>query len=90
MKTNFFLTLLLIVPCLAIADQDALTYLYEPVLSERQHAMARRIELHARNTEFDAAISLSQDLLDSAETLRDTDPTTYGQVMINHGILRVA
>ena len=90
MKTNFFLTLLLLVPCLAIADQDALTYLYEPVLNERQHAMARRIELHARNTELDAAISLSQDLLDSAETLRDTDPTTYGQVMINHGILRVA
>lgn len=90
MKTIFFLTLLLIVPCLAIADQDTLAYLYEPVLGERQQSMAERIRLHARNTEFDAAISLSQDLLDSADPLRDTDPSIYGQVMINHGILRVA
>lgn len=90
MKTIFFLTLLLIVPCLAIADQDTLAYLYEPVLGERQQSMAQRIELHARNAEFDAAISLSQDLLDSADPLRDADPSIYGQVMINHGILRVA
>ena len=90
MKTIFFLTLLLIVPCLAIADQDTLAYLYEPVLGERQQSMAERIRLHARNTEFDTAISLSQDLLDSADPLRDADPSIYGQVMINHGILRVA
>ncbi|MFP6791661.1 MAG: hypothetical protein VB996_00135 [Pseudomonadales bacterium] len=90
MKTIFFLTLLLIVPCLAIADQDTLAYLYEPVLGERQQSMAQRIKLHARNAEFDAAISLSQDLLDSADPLRDADPSIYGQVMINHGILRVA
>ena len=75
MKTIFFLTLLLIVPCLAIADQDTLAYLYEPVLGERQQSMADRIRLHARNTEFDAAITLSQDLLDSANPLRDTDPS---------------
>jgi hypothetical protein len=90
MKTIFFLTLLLMVPCLAIADQNTLAYLYEPVLGERQQSMAHRIRLHARNTEFDAAIPLSQDLLDSADPLRDADPAIYGQVMINHGILRVA
>ena len=90
MKTIFFLTLLLIVPCLAIAEEDTLAYLYEPALGERQQLMAERIRLHARNTEFDAAITLSQDLLDSANPLRDTDPSIYGQVMINHGILRVA
>ena len=90
MKTIFFLTLLLIVPCLAIAEEDTLAYLYEPALGERQQSMAERIRLHARNTEFDAAITLSQDLLDSADPLRDADPSIYGQVMINHGILRVA
>ena len=90
MKTIFFLTLLLIVPCLAIAEEDTLAYLYDPALGERQQSMAERIRLHARNTEFDAAISLSQDLLDSADPLRDADPSIYGQVMINHGILRVA
>ena len=90
MKTIFFLILLLIAPCLTIAEQDALVYLYEPVIGGRQQSMPRRIEIHALNTEFDAAISLSQDLLDSAEPLRDADPSTYGQVMINHGILRVA
>ena len=90
MKTIFFLTLLLMVPCLAIADQNALAYLYEPVLGEGQQSMVHRIKLHARNAEFDAAISLSQDLLDSADPLRDADPSIYGQVMINHGILRVA
>lgn len=85
-----FLFLLLTIPCLAVADQDALQYLYEPILNEQQESMARRVSLHARNAEFDAATILSQDLLDSAEPLRDTDPTTYGQIMINHGILRVA
>ena len=90
MKTIFFLTLLLMVPCLAIADQNTLAYLYEPVLGEGQQSMVQRIKLHAWNAEFDAAISLSQDLLDSADPLRDADPSIYGQVMINHGILRVA
>ena len=90
MKTIFSLILLLIAPCLTIAEQDALEYLYEPVIGGGQQSMPRRIEIHALNTEFDAAISLSQDLLDSAEPLRDADPSTYGQVMINHGILRVA
>ena len=71
-------------------EEDTLAYLYEPALGERQQLMAERIRLHARNTEFDAAITLSQDLLDSANPLRDTDPSIYGQVMINHGILRVA
>jgi uncharacterized membrane protein len=60
------------------------------VLGEQQQSMARRIGLHARNAEFDAATILSQDLLDSAEPLRNEDPATYGQVMINHGVLRVA
>jgi uncharacterized membrane protein len=84
------LIVLLIVPYLAVAEQDVLEYLYEPVLGEQQQSMARRIGLHARNAEFDAATILSQDLLDSAEPLRNEDPATYGQVMINHGVLRVA
>ena len=60
MKTIFFLILLLIVPCLTIAEQDALEYLYEPVIGGGQQSMPRRIEIHALNTEFDAAISLIQ------------------------------
>ena len=90
MKTIFFLTLLLIVPCLAAANQNALTYLYEPLLDDRQQSQALRISIHARNAEFDAANARSLDLLDSSEPLRDADPSIYGQIMINHGILRVA
>ncbi len=90
MKTISFLILLYIVPCLAVAEQNALQYLYEPILGEQQQLMARRINLHARNAQFDAATQLSQTLLDSAEPLRDSAPSTYGQLMINHGILRVA
>ena len=90
MKTIFFLTLLLIAPYLAAADQNALAYLYDPVLGEQQQSMAQRIKLDARNTEFDAAIVRSQGLLDSSESLMDAKPSIYGQIMINHGILRVA
>ena len=90
MKTIFFLTLLLIFSCRTEADQDVLAYLYEPALAETQQLMAQRMQLHARNAEFDAAIARSQDLLDSVDPLRDANPTTYGQVMINHGTLRCA
>ena len=58
MKTVFLLTLLLIRPCLAAADQNALAYLYEPVLSERENSIVQRIKLQALNTEFDPAITL--------------------------------
>ena len=90
MKTVFLLTLLLIRPCLAAADQNALAYLYEPVLSERENSIVQRIKLQALNTEFDPAIALSQQLLDSVDALKDSDPYTYGQIMINHGILHGA
>ena len=87
MKTVFLLTVMLLAPCLSAADQDALAYLYEPILGERQQSMDRRIKIHARNTEFDAAATLSQQLLDSIDPLKDAAPSTYGQIMINHGIL---
>ena len=90
MKSNFFLALLLMASCRTEANQDALAYLYEPTLAETQQLMAQRIQLHARNAEFDAASARSQDLLDAVDSLRDANPTTYGQVMINHGTLRCA
>ena len=74
----------------AIGDQAMHGYLYEPTLTETQQLIAQRWKLQARNYEFDAAIARSQDLLDSVDPLRDANPSTYGQIMINHGTLRCA
>ena len=90
MKTTLLLILLIVLCPLATAEQDVLEFLYEPALDNQQQNIATRIAVHARNAEFDAAISLSQLLLDDVEPLKESDPSRYGQVMINHGILRIA
>ncbi len=74
----------------ARADQDTLNYLYTPKLDEKGQLLLERVTTHARNAEFNYAIDLSQQLLDSIEGLRDQDPGTYGQILVNHGIIQSA
>jgi tetratricopeptide (TPR) repeat protein len=69
------------------ADQDALAYLYSPKLDEEHQLLLDRINNHARNAEFEYAMSLSQTLIDNIEVLRETATTRYGQILVNHGII---
>lgn len=77
--------------CLAaIADENALDYLYSPDLDEARHILQNRIVIAARNADFSSAVDLSQTLLDSAEPMQIENPAEYGQVLINHGIVQSA
>ena len=72
------------------ADQDTLDFLYTPELADSQQLLLERITNHARNAEFSYAMTLSQTLLDESEHLRNSAPTTYGQILVNHGIIQSA
>ncbi|MBO6555203.1 MAG: hypothetical protein JJ934_19285 [Pseudomonadales bacterium] len=74
----------------AQSDEDTLNYLYRPSLSDDAQNMMNRMFLHARNAEFEEALTLSQTLLDGAEPLQQLDPELYGQIMVNHGIVQSA
>ncbi len=74
----------------AQSDEDTLNYLYSPSLSDEAQNMMNRMFLHARNAEFEEALTLSQTLLDGAESLQQLDPELYGEIMVNHGILQSA
>jgi len=71
-------------------DQDTLNYVYSPTLSEEAEGMMTRMFIHARNAEFEQALTLSQNLLDGAESLQQIDPVLYGEIMVNHGIMQSA
>ncbi len=75
---------------LVSAEDDTLNYVYTPSLDADAQVALNRLIMHARNDEFDVAIRVSQDLLDSSETLQTSDPALYGQILINHGILHSA
>ena len=70
------------------ADQDALEFLYEPKLEQKQRLLLDRIVTHARNAEFDYALTLSQTLLEQAESLRESRAIAFGQILVNHGIIQ--
>lgn len=72
------------------ADQAALKYLYEPELGERHSLLLDRIHAHARNGEFDYAMSLSSRLLDGLPEGDSIDRNTLGQLVVNDGIILVA
>jgi len=89
--TRLFLLLtlsLLLQP--ARANQDMLDYLYEPALQQEQQLLVDRVLTHARNLEYDNALTLSQTLLESTEDMRKTSVTAFGQIMVNHGIIQSA
>lgn len=46
--------------------------------------------IHARNTEWQNALSTSDTLIRNSTNLQDTNPKAYGQMLINHGILLAA
>ncbi len=75
---------------LAVCEQDTLSYFYEPLLDQDASNKMERIAIHARNAEFDAAMALSDELLSHAEGLKETSPVTFGQLLVNHGILHSA
>ena len=88
MRVKFLVAPLMYISFAIAGDQDALDYVYSPDLPEDQQLLLDRINIHARNAEFDYALTLSQTLLDDAEPLRTTQPTVYGQILINHGIMQ--
>lgn len=90
MRARFLIAPLMTISFAVAGDQDTLDYVYSPVLAEDQQLLLDRINIHARNTEFDYALTLSQTLLDDAELLKTTQPTVYGQILINHGIMQSA
>ena len=82
--------ILLFCSALCLADPITLEYLYSPNLDEKNELLQDRVYTHARNGEFDFAMTLSQTLLDDVEPLRETETSTYGQILINHGIIHSA
>ncbi len=75
---------------LAQAEEDALDYFYTPQVGFDQQPLINRIFIHARNTEYDNALSTSELLLAEAESLKQSKPVSYGEMMVNHGILLAA
>ncbi len=85
-----FASCLFLLASAASGDQDALNYLYEPAMPEEYENLLGRMMVHARNAEFEDAINVSQTIVDGAEPLQQNDPTTYGMILTNHGILFTA
>lgn len=73
-----------------LANQDTLNYFYNPTLSEQGNEMMTRMFVHARNAEFEQALTISQGLLDGAEEMQTANPEVYGAIMVNHGIVHAA
>jgi hypothetical protein len=72
------------------ADQDTLDFLYSPKLTLEHLQLFDGIKVHARNAEFEYAITLSEQLVSESEEQSNSQPITLGQVLINHGILHSA
>lgn len=87
------LLLLLISACSLLearASEATLSHFYAPDLAERQQFLHDRVTTHARNSEFDYALELSDRLLEQADELSLSRPTIYGQLLVNHGIVLTA
>ena len=82
--------LFFLLPMAAMAERNALDYLYSPQLPVEQQLLAGRLNAHLRNAELGPAMALSQELVEEVEPLKKSTPTTYGQVLINHGIIQSA
>ena len=86
-----FLCLLLVgISSLASAEERALDHLYSPAMEEKPQLLLDRILTHARNSEYDYALTLSQSLLDKVDPMRRAAPGVYGQLLVNHGIIQSA
>ncbi len=81
--------LFFLLPMAAMAERNALDYLYSPQLPVAQQPLAGRINTHLRNAELGPAMAMSQELVEEVEPLKKST-TTYGQVLINHGIIQSA
>ncbi len=86
-----FLGLLLVgISSLAAAEERALDHLYSPAMEEKPRLLLDRVLTHARNSEYDYALTLSQSLLDEVDPMRRGAPGVYGQLLVNHGIIQSA
>ncbi len=72
------------------AEEDSLLYIYEPELRSPFSDTFRQMLSHANNNEFDLATNLSDVLLEAHLDFADSNPVLYGQLMVNHGIVRTA
>lgn len=86
-----FLCLSLVgISSLAVAEERALDHLYNPAMEEKPRLLLDRVLTHARNSEYDYALTLSQSLLDEVDPMRRGSPGVYGQLLVNHGIIQSA
>ena len=83
-------TTLLLITAPVAADRSVLNYLYEPALPPELQEAGSRMIVDALNSDFDTAIRISQDMISTATGLQQADPTTYGEMLTNHGILFTA
>ena len=90
MKLKLAFLCLIVFSSHASAEQDTLLYLYEPTLSPQQQDVLDRMINHASNAEFEVASTLSESLLEAHQVEREHNLVLYGQLMINHGIIRSA
>lgn len=74
----------------ASAEERVLDHLYSPKLDEKPQLLLDRVLTHARNSEYDYALTLSQSLLDEVDAMRRAAPRAYGQLLVNHGIIQSA
>ena len=82
-----FIVLAFLLPVGTQAAEETLDYLYAPQLNERQQYLFDRVVTHARNSEYEYALELSDNLLQQADALRQSSPATYGELMVNQGII---
>ena len=90
MKIKLTLLFLILFSYQVSAEQETLLYLYGPTLNIQQKKAFDRMTSHANNEEFEAASSLSEALLETHQSDQEQNRKVYGQLMINHGIIRSA
>ena len=88
MKIKLTFLCVIFLSCHASGDKEVLLYLYEPTLSPQQEKVFDQVISQANNGDLVKATILSQELIETLQNEKEQNRKVYGQLMINHGIIR--
>ena len=90
MKIKLAFLCVIFLSCHASGDKEVLLYLYEPTLSPQQEKVFDQVISQANNGDLVKATITSQELLETLQNEKEQNRKVYGQLIINHGIIRSA